>query len=234
MKSKILFLAATLLCVSGAALAQTSVEVKKAELSVPFGGVHGKVALVGEYLVFIDDDQPQSSFAIARGQIQNIASEGGLARITTKQPFRDRSGERSQFSLRLIEGDLVTLINWSQTAAGTNTAAAGASAAAAAAAGSDSKQMSFPAQYTRLIGRSSRGRLIVNDEIVAYESTDRLDTSRRWQYRDIKGIKLKNPYEIEIDPFIGGKYTLKLSGKGMDNSEFKTIVDRITAARVAR
>lgn len=230
MKSKILFLAAALLCVSGAVMAQTSVEVKKAELSVPFGSVNGKVALVGEYLVFIDDEQTQSSFAIARGQIQNITSEGGLVRITTKQPFRDRSGERSQFSLRLIEGDLVTLINWSQMAPGTNTAAAGT----AAAGGSDTKQMSFPAQYTQRFGRSSRGRLILNDDIIAYESTDRLDTSRRWQYRDIKGIKLKNPYQIEIEPFIGGKYTLKMSGKGMDNSEFKTIVDRVTAARVAR
>ncbi len=59
-------------------------------------------------------------------------------------------------------------------------------------------------------------------------------SSRRWQLKDIKEIKLKNPYEIEIDPFIGGKYTLRLDGKGMDNSEFKTIVDRVTAARVAR
>ncbi len=231
MKSKILFLAAILLCVSGAVMAQTSVEVKKAELSVPFGSIYGKVALVGEYLVFIDDDQTQSSFAIARNQIQNITSDGGMVRITTRQPIRDRSGERSQFSLRLIEGDLVTLINWSQAAPGTNTAAAAGSGAAAA---SDSKQMSFPAEYTRRFGRSSRGRLIVNDDIIAYESTDRLDTSRRWQYRDIKTIKLKNPYEIEIDPFIGGKYTLKLSGKGMDNGEFKTIVDRVTAARVSR
>lgn len=230
MKRKILFLAAALLCLCGAALAQTSVAVKKAELAVPFGSVNGKVALVGEYLVFIDDDQPQSSFAIARNQIQNMTSDGGMVRITTKQPVQDRSGERTQFSLRLSEGDLATLTNWSQAAPGTNTAAAGGSAASS----SDSKQMSFPAEYTRLLGRSSRGRLIVNDDIIAYESTDRLDTSRRWQYRDIKEIKLKNPYEIEINPFVGGKYTLKLSGKGMDNGEFKTIVDRVTAARVSR
>ncbi len=223
MKSKILLLIAALLCAGSVVMAQTSVEVKKVELSVPFGTVYGKVALVGEYLVFIDDEQTPASFAIARNQIQNITSDGGMVRIETKQPIRDRSGERSQFSLRLIEGDLVTLINWSQMTPGS-----------AATTSGNGEQMSFTAQHTQRFGRNSRGRLIVTNELIAYESTDRVDSSRRWQLRDIKEIKLKNPYEIEINPFIGGKYTLRLSGKGMDNSEFKTIVDRVTAARVAR
>lgn len=223
MKSKILLLMTALLCAGSVVMAQTSVEVKKVELSVPFGTVYGKVALVGEYLVFIDDEQTPASFAIARNQIQNITSDGGMVRIETKQPIRDRSGERSQFSLRLIEGDLVTLINWSQMTPGS-----------AATTSGNGEQMSFTAQHTQRFGRNSRGRLIVTNELIAYESTDRVDSSRRWQLRDIKEIKLKNPYEIEINPFIGGKYTLRLSGKGMDNSEFKTIVDRVTAARVAR
>jgi hypothetical protein len=222
MKNRIILFAAVLLCASSVALAQTNVEVKKVELSVPFGTVYGKVALVGEYMIFVDDDQTTTSFAIARNQIQNISSDGGMVTIETKQPIRDRSGERSKFSLRLIEGDLVTLINWSQMTPGTS------------AASGSGEQMSFPAQHTQRFGRNSRGRLIVNNEIIAYESTDRIDSSRRWQLRDIKEIKLKNPYEIEINPFIGGKYTLRLSGKGMDNSEFKTIVDRVTAARIAR
>ena len=222
MKNSILLCAAVLLCASSAALAQTNVEVKKVELSVPFGTVYGKVALVGDFLVFVDDEQTNTSFAIARNQIQNISSDGGMVTIETKQPVRDRSGERSKFSLRLIEGDLVTLINWSQLTPGTSTVS------------SNGEQMSFPAQHTQRFGRNSRGRLIVNNEIIAYESTDRVASSRRWQLKDIKEIKLKNPYEIEIDPFIGGKYTLRLDGKGMDNSEFKTIVDRVTAARVAR
>jgi hypothetical protein len=231
MKIKILFLAAILMCASGAVAAQTKVEVKvkKAELSVPFGTVYGKLAMLGDHLLFIDEEQMDSSFAIARGEIQNITSDGGMVNIETRQPVRDRSGERSRFSFRLIEGDLVTLINWSQTTPSATQPAAGATAA-----GANAEQMSFPAQYSRRFGRNSRGRLIVSDNMIAYESTDRLDTSRRWQLKDIKEIKLKNPYEVEINPFVGGKYTLRLEGKGMDNSEFKTIVDRITAARIAR
>src|SRR5215204_648008 len=89
--------------------AQTKVEVKKAELSVPFGTVNGTAVLVGDYMVFIDEQQVQSSFAIARSEIQKITSEGRGVNIETRQPIRDRSGERTQFTVRLSEGDLATV-----------------------------------------------------------------------------------------------------------------------------
>ena len=210
--------------------AQTKVEVKKAELSVPFGTVNGTAVLVGDYLVFIDEQQVQSSFAIARSEIQKITSEGRGVNIETRQPIRDRSGERSQFTVRLSEGDLATLMNWSRmTPTPTTTTTV---AAASVPAVRSAEQMSFPAEFTQFVGRNSRGRLMVTADMVAYESIDNVQSSRRWQFKDIKEIKLKNPYEIEIEPFVGDKYNLKLEGKGMDTGDFKTIVDRITAARI--
>jgi len=210
--------------------AQTKVEVKKAELSVPFGTVNGTAVLVGDYLVFIDEQQVQSSFAIARSEIQKITSEGRGVNIETRLPIRDRSGERSQFTVRLSEGDLATLMNWSRmTPTPTTTTVAAASVPAVRSA----EQMSYPAEFTQFVGRNSRGRLMVTADMVAYESIDNVQSSRRWQFKDIKEIKLKNPYEIEIEPFVGDRYNLKLEGKGMDTGDFKTIVDRITAARIA-
>ena len=212
--------------------AQTKVEVKKAELSVPFGTVKGTAVLVGDYLVFIDEQQVQSSFAIARSEIQKITSEGRGVNIETRQPIRDRSGERSQFTVRLSEGDLATLMNWSRMTP-TPTTTTTAMAAAAVPAARSAEQMSYPAEFTQFVGRNSRGRLMVTADMVAYESIDNVQSSRRWQFKDIKEIKLKNPYEIEIEPFVGDRYNLKLEGKGMDSGDFKTIVDRITAARIA-
>jgi hypothetical protein len=211
--------------------AQTKVEVKKAELSVPFGTVNGTAVLVGDYLVFIDEQQVQSSFAIARSEIQKITSEGREVNIETRQPIRDRSGERSQFTVRLSEGDLATLMNWSRmTPTPTTRTVAAASVPAAVRS---AEQMSYPAEFTQFLGRNSRGRLMVTADMVVYESIDNVQSSRRWQFKDIKEIKLKNPYEIEIEPFVGDRYNLKLEGKGMDTGDFKTIVDRITAARIA-
>jgi hypothetical protein len=208
--------------------AQTKVEVKKAELSVPFGTVNGTAVLVGDYLVFIDEQQVESSFAIARSEIAKITSEGRGVNIETRLPIRDRSGERSQFTVRLSEGDLATLMNWSRMTPTTTTVAAASVPAVRSA-----EQMSYPAEFTQFIGRNSRGRLMVTADMLAYESIDNVQSSRRWQFKDIKEIKLKNPYEIEIEPFVGDRYNLKLEGKGMDTGDFKTIVDRITAARIA-
>ena len=215
---------------SSVLLAQTKVEVKKAELSVPFGTVNGTAVLVGDYLVFIDEQQVQSSFAIARSEIQKITREERGVRIETRQPIRDRSGERNQFTVRLSDGDLTTLMNWSSILPNQPTQPTPTTSVAGV---SDAQQMSFPAGFTQFLGRNSRGTLMVNAEMIAYESIDNLGSSRRWQYKDIKEIKLKNPYEIEINPFVGDKYNLRLEGKGMDNGDFRTIVDRITAARIA-
>jgi hypothetical protein len=230
MQIKTSVLTVFLLFGSSVLLAQTKVEVKKAELSVPFGTVNGTAVLVGDYLVFIDEQQVQSSFAIARSEIQKITREARGVSIETRQPIRDRSGERNQFTVRLSDGDLTTLMNWSSilptlpTQPTPTTSVAGVS---------DPEQMSFPAGFTQFLGRNSRGTLMVNAEMIAYESIDNLQSSRRWQYKDIKEIKLKNPYEIEINPFVGDKYNLRLEGKGMDSGDFRTIVDRITAARIA-
>jgi hypothetical protein len=234
MQIKTSVLSVLLLFGSNALLAQTKVEVKKAEWSVPFGTVKGTAVLVGDYLVFIDEQQAQSSFAISRSEIQKIASEGQGVNIETRQPFRDRSGERNQFTVRLSEGDTATLMNWSKmTPAPTTTVAAARTPEQTVAPVRNPDQMSFPAGFTQLLGRNSRGRLMVTADMVAYESIDNVQSSRRWQFKDIKEIKLKNPYEIEIEPFVGDKYNLKLEGKGMDTGDFKTIVDRITAARIA-
>jgi len=232
MQIKTSVLTVFLLFGSNALLAQTKVEVKKAELSVPFGTVKGTAVLVGDYLVFIDEQQVQSSFAISRSEIQKITSEERGVSIETRQPIRDRSGERSQFTVRLSEGDLATLMNWSRMTP-TPTTTTTAMAAAAVPAARSAEQMSYPAEFTQFVGRNSRGRLMVTADMVAYESIDNVQSSRRWQFKDIKEIKLKNPYEIEIEPFVGDRYNLKLEGKGMDSGDFKTIVDRITAARIA-
>src|SRR4029079_1032309 len=93
--------------------------------------------------------------------------------------------------------------------------------------------MSYDAKHKHRLG-SCRGRLIVNEKGMAYESIDEISDSRQWQLRDIKELIRSNPYEIKITPFDGNEYHLDLQGNGMDNAAFKSLVDRITAARSAR
>jgi hypothetical protein len=75
--------------------------------------------------------------------------------------------------------------------------------------------------------------LIVTEKGLSYESIDNLSDSRQWGFTDIKKLALNNPYEIRIVPFDGSEYKLALQGTGMDKAIFKTLVDRVTAARVS-
>jgi hypothetical protein len=233
MRIKSLLVVTFLLCAFSALPAQTTVEVSKAELSVPFGTIEGTAVLVGDYLVFIDERQVQSSFTIARSEIQNITTDGRGITIETRQPIQDRSGERSRFSFRFTGNDQDRVMKWSRMTL-SQPDQAGNSTGRAETGFQGIEQLSFPAEYSRRFGRNSNGRLMVTGDMLAYESTDRVETSRRWQLKDIKQIKLNNPYEIEIEPFTGDTYNLRIRGQGIDNSEFQTIVDRITAARIAR
>jgi hypothetical protein len=91
-------LVATFLWTGGSLLAQAPVDVQKAELSVPFGTAPGTIVVVGDHLVFIDEEKPDMSFAVPRTELRDLTAENGTVRLELRQPVRDRSGERSRLS----------------------------------------------------------------------------------------------------------------------------------------
>ena len=103
MKIERVVIALLLLWATGSVMAQTAVQVQKADLAIPFGSASGKIITVGDYLVFIDDDKPDKSFSIAKNEIENLTDENGVITIETRHPIQDRSGEQSQVSFRLAD-----------------------------------------------------------------------------------------------------------------------------------
>ena len=81
---------------------------------------------------------------------------------------------------------------------------------------------------------SCTGKLIVNQERVVYESLEDREHTRQWPLVDIKKIKRKSPYKIEIESFNREKYTLELEGQGMDIAVFKKLQNWISLARSRR
>jgi hypothetical protein len=65
---------------------------------------------------------------------------------------------------------------------------------------------------TRRSGLRPRDRII-------FESVGNLDHSR---------------HRLEIKPFMGGDYTLRLIGNGMTSEEYSTLVKHVTAARAGQ
>jgi hypothetical protein len=205
--------------------AQPGLQVQKAELALPFGAAEGKLLTVGDYLVFVDDGQPDASFAVARREVKNIRLHEGVITLELSAPVRDRSGERSQVSLRMASAS--ALDAWYQAKG----EAAGAGAASGSAVG---EGLSYQATHSHFLRGECGGKLMITAERVIYESVSNAGHSRQWQLSDIKEVQLKNPYEIELKPFTGDSYSLKLVGQGMDSADHQKLVDRIVKARVGR
>jgi hypothetical protein len=233
MKTYTLLAVAVLLGAPAMAQQVPSSTVVPVEQSIPFGTVSGRLLLLGNYLVFVDDQQPDSSLVIPRVDIENLTSESGAITVQVREPVRDRSGEVRRLSFRVTPpADGSGVASWyARRGSGAPVSASGsASRVAPVAAPADTE--SFPARHDHRLG-SCRGRLIVTPAQLSYESTDDVSHSRRWEYKSVKEIAAPNPYELEIKPFSGGTYKFLLEGSGMSPTQYKTLVDRVTAARAA-
>lgn len=197
------------------------------EHSVPFGTVQGKLLVLDNYLVFVDEQQPDGSFVVPREIVDDLSTDGSTITVQTREPVRNRSGGVQRLSFRVLSGgDTAAARNWYASPGGVRTSAARTSGTAVS-------EEVYPARHNHRIG-DCRGRLVVGPDRIAYESVSDAGHSRRWEYKSIREIKLENPYEIEMKPFAGGTYRLYLDGSGMDPAAYRAIVDRVAAARGSR
>lgn len=207
---------------------QVEVQVQEAELSVPFGVAEGKLVLVGNYLIYVDDDNPRDSFALTRDQISQVNSDESTVMISTTEPVMFRNDSRSELNFRMRRSESApALANWARAASRTTESDVVRGMA-------DTEILAtYEAKHDHgFLGGSCTGQLLMTVNGIAYDSVDQISHSRRWKLTDIKELKLKNPYELEIDVFTGNDYNLALIGKGMDNERFQQLRERIAEARI--
>jgi hypothetical protein len=233
-------------CMMMPASAQTAGQAYNVELSVPFGTIPGKLLVLNDFIVFVDEQQPGSSFVLPRNQITGITG-GTMALVEMKAPVDDRSGPRTRFSFRFVdENESAAVTRWFRSPGNVAPVAAAVAPPAAApvtapvapagtpaAPAASGQQDTYQVRHEHLLG-GCHGRLAISEDRVIYESTDNISHSRNWQLKDIKELKQNNPYKLTVEPFRGDKYTLNLEGQGMDPKVFKALVDRVTAARSVR
>ena len=211
----------------GGAQSNATGSVVAVEHAVPFGTVQGKLLLLGNYLVFVDDQQPSASFVIAKSAIESLNADGPAITVQTNEAILNRSGEVRRLSFRVVSGaDPAVVTSWY---GGGMASASSAAPTVMPASGSTT----FQARHDHRLG-DCRGRLIVGPDQVSYESVSSVSHSRRWEYQAIKETKLSNPYELEIKPFTGGTYSFHFDGAGMDPAAYRDLVDRVTSARANR
>ncbi len=207
--------------------AQSPVREMRVQLAAGFSPVQGRLITAGDTLIFMDDAQPQSSFFARRDQIDQVGGSEELVTVQFKEPIRDREGERVRMEFRVSPEDRNALKTWfSQPASATGTADRETSE-------QDVKFPTYSARRDKFIG-GDNGRLVVKSDRLNFEAGSS-DASREWLFSDIRELKQKGPYRLEIQPFSGDKYSLELlGGGGMAREEFKHIADGIARARSKR
>lgn len=219
---KLMFVFGTL---SSVLLAQpAAVQIIPVEMAVPFGTATGKLILHDGYAVFLDDEKPESSFAVSRAELTSVGAEAGMLNALFKKNFKDRAGDKNRLSVRATKpGDTETLRRWfsaAETAPGVATSDA-------------SKELfKLDVQQKRRLGKNQKGRLMLVGSQLIFESIDDASSSRRWDLKDIKSLENKNPYELRVEPFTGDDYRFEMTGTPMEAAQYKLLVDKVTAARV--
>ncbi len=208
--------------------AQPSVREMKVQLASGFAPIQGRLITAGDTLIFMDDAQPQASFFTTRAQVEQVSpGEGESLIIQFKQPVRGRDGERARAEFRASPEDRDTVKAWFGQAA-------------PAAAADNRPPAQKPGEYPTYVARRDKliggdnGRLVVKADRLAFEA-DNASASREWLFADIRELKQKGPYRLEIQPFAGDKYSLELQGGGgMAREDFQKIADDIARARSNR
>jgi hypothetical protein len=229
----IVIIATLSLLLSLTVFAQTPTLVRRADLAVPFGTITGRLVVVADYMVFVDEDRTEDSFTIARSDIKDFKAIGVMLQVETKRAIRDRSGERTNFSFRLRDGSSEALALWAGTTSTTVTNTF-ANTGLSEAGEQWIYNVKHPHTVARVPSGSCTGKLIINQTRIVYESMEDREHTRQWPLVDIKKIKRKSPYKIEIEPFNRDKYTLELDGQGLDIAVFKKLQNWISLSRMRR
>lgn len=220
-------LAATVTMAFG--FAQAPVTAGGAELSVPFGSADGQVVVVADYLLFVNADRPESSFALERSNVVSASIQNENVVLQT----RERVGDLSQFIFHLDDPMQVGMVvGW---AGGATQVGAGAGASQTGA-GSNTNPGAiigeYQARHDHLFRGGCEGKLVITGTQVSFESVTDIDHSRRWDIEDMKEVKRDNPYKLELKPFTGDDYSFELlGGEGMSSAQFKALTDVVTESR---
>jgi len=76
-----------------------------------------------------------------------------------------------------------------------------------------------------------RGKLVASDTGLRFEDVSDAKHSHTWSYGQIKEFRRQGGNEIKVEPYSGDSMEFHLDGPALSDAVYKTIADRIVAAR---
>ncbi len=76
-----------------------------------------------------------------------------------------------------------------------------------------------------------KGKLLVNEADVAFESLSDGKRSRTWKYADVREVSKRGRKELRVRPYRGDRYDFQFQDRGQRDKFFDAISQRVVAAR---
>jgi hypothetical protein len=206
------------LCVCSDLVAADQLTVHKVTLASKSGTINGKVIGLGDYLIFVDDDQPTKSFFIPRGEIRSANSSNGAIVVEMARPVTDRFGTTSNLELRLADPASSTVF---------------------------SQWIGVPVERARTVTTYSvdvrhdhlgqggcNGKLVADESRLRFESVGQADHSRSWDYNTLAKFEVeKDNSLIKVTPASGDAYQFNVVNGATAGAMHTLVSGKIAAAR---
>jgi len=75
------------------------------------------------------------------------------------------------------------------------------------------------------------GKLLINDNDVAFESLTDGKRSRTWKYAEVREVTKRGRKEMRIRPFKGDRYDFQFPDRGQRDKIYDAIANRVVTAR---
>lgn len=224
---KLLALLPMLALFPGSARAQDAVMVTEAELSISFGVAGGRLVTVADQLLFVDDVDPEQSFALRRANVSRSSVERNVLSIRTYEPVNDVT----EFMFRVESAAGSRIVSWlgnSEERPGN----AFAGVRPAPAADDETLIGEYRVAHNHFLG-SCDGILRVTNDGIEFQSISDAGHSRRWALSDIKELGRSGRDALRVAPISGSGYDFEFIGERlMSDEEFRQLSDRVTGMRL--
>ena len=224
------------ICIVAGALAATTawaadqMLASRVQVNGPMGTDTGHLVLTNNQLVFVDDSNPNGTFAVPRTDISNLSlnENSGMLTIALSQPVTNDLGQQSDVVLRVFGSQgpdqIASWVGLPVNAIGE------ASRMMPTAPGPEPipSQMSFAAKC-----HGDNGRLVVNRYGITWEDLNDTDDSRSWTYPQIREVKREDGNTaVEIKTYDGNSYRFHVNGPFLTDTAYNAMADRIANAQV--
>jgi hypothetical protein len=220
---KALFLCLTAVCLMtlgpmSTALADDQLTVHKVQLAGPSGTINGKVIGVADYLIFVDDDTPDKSFLIPRGQIRTARNTEQTVVVEMSRPVTDRFGTRSNVEIRFIDPAAASVVT---------------------------KWIGVPVERARTVLTYSLdvrhdhkgeggcdGKLIADENRLRFESVTEASHSRTWNYNTLSQFEAEKDHALlKVTARNGESYHFNIVNGATAGEMHRLVSEKIVAAR---